>query len=237
MHSPGQLKGFIIAASGVTPDIDLPGFITGFIICFMFDSQKIASTYDQIGLNFSATRQKLSAEVISLLPKLKPNASVLDLGCGNGVLLTALPKTVTYTGVDFSSVLLKEATGSNPEVRFILADILDQSVWSELGQFDFIAALAVFHHLPTPDDHIKLLRNIKQHLNQTGTALISVWRLDQSRFDRFRTSPRHLSIPFHDGPSRDFYSFADDKLAKLAQQAGFSDIKSTAIGDNLYLTV
>ena len=212
----------------------------------MFDSQKIASTYDQIGLNFSATRRKLSPEVISLLPVLPKKASVLDLGCGNGVLLTALPKTVAYTGVDFSAVLIKEATlttGFDPVAKFILADILEQSVWDGLGEFDLITALAVFHHLPTSDDHIKLLRNIKQHLKSfdsaqdrsNGTALISIWRLDQPKFDHFRTNSKHLSIPFHSGPSRDFYSFTDDELTKLAQQAGFSDIKSTIIGDNLYL--
>ena len=199
---------------------------------------RVRQTYDEIGPSFSATRQKLSPEVISLLPKLESNASVLDLGCGNGVLLTALPKTVAYTGVDFSAVLIKEATlttGFDPVAKFILADILDQSVWNSLPQFDFIAALAVFHHLPTPDDHIKLLRNIKQHLNSTGTCLISTWRLDQSKFDRFRTDSKHLSIPFHSGPSRDFYSFTADELTKLAQQADFSDIKSTLIKDNLYL--
>ena len=199
---------------------------------------RVRQTYDEIGPSFSATRQKLSPEVISLLPKLESNASVLDLGCGNGVLLTALPKTVNYTGVDFSAVLIKEATlttGFDPVAKFILADILDQSVWNSLPQFDFIAALAVFHHLPTPDDRIKLLRNIKQHLNSTGTCLISTWRLDQSKFDRFRTDSKHLSIPFHSGPSRDFYSFTADELTKLAQQADFSDIKSTLIKDNLYL--
>ena len=201
---------------------------------------RVRQTYDEIGPSFSATRQKLSPEVVSLLPKLEPNASVLDLGCGNGVLLTALPKTVNYTGVDFSAVLIKEATlttGFDPVAKFILADILDQSIWDELRQFDFIAALAVFHHLPSPDDHIKLLRNIKQHLNSTGTCLISTWRLDQPKFNRFRTNSKHLSIPFHSGPSRDFYSLTEDELTKLAQQADFSDIKSTVIGDNLFLTL
>ncbi|MBI2310563.1 class I SAM-dependent methyltransferase [Candidatus Collierbacteria bacterium] len=201
---------------------------------------RVKQTYDEIGLSFSATRRKLSPEVVSLLPVLPKKTSVLDLGCGNGVLLTALPKTVAYTGVDFSAVLIKEATlttGFDPVAKFILADILEQSVWDGLGEFDLITALAVFHHLPTPNDHIKLLRNIKQHLNSTGTALISIWRLDQPKFDKFRINEKHLSIPFHSGPSRDFYSFTDDELTKLAQQAGFSDIKSTIIGDNLYLTL
>ena len=200
----------------------------------MFDSQKIADTYDQIALNFSATRKKLSPEVISLIPALPQKAQVLDLGCGNGVLLSALPKTVNYTGVDFSAVLIKEATGSNPEVKFVLADILDQSIWDGLGQFDFIAALAVFHHLPSPADHIKLLRNIKHHLRSDGSALISVWRLDQPKFNRYRRG-KYLSIPFHGGSSRDFYSFTENELVNLAKQLGFSDIKTVVIKDNLYL--
>lgn len=201
----------------------------------MFNTQTVAAIYDQIGLNFSATRQKLSPEIISLLPKLAEKASVLDLGCGNGVLLSALPKSITYTGVDFSAVLIKEATGSHPAGKFILADILDQSVWQNLDQYDFIAALAVFHHLPTTEDHIKLLRNIKQHLNINGSCLISIWRLDQPKFEKFRTNQHHFSIPFHSGPSRDFYAFTDDGLTNLTQQTGFSDIKSVVIKNNLYL--
>lgn len=203
----------------------------------MFTTKQISDTYDQIGLNFSLTRQKLSPEIISLLPELPDAAPVLDLGCGNGVLLTALPKTAIYTGIDFSSTLIKEATRSHLEDRFVVADILDQSTWEGLSKFDFIAALAVLHHLPTTDDHIKLLRNIKQHLSINGTCLVSIWRLNQPKFDRFRTSPRHLSIPFHSGPSRDFYAFTDDELAKLAQQAGFSNIKTKVVKDNLYLTL
>lgn len=202
---------------------------------YMFNSQKIADTYDQIGLNFSATRQKLSPEVISLLPKLTEHASVLDLGCGNGVLLTALPRTVVYTGIDFSPVLIKEATGSHPAGKFILADILDQAIWNDLPQFELIVALAVFHHLPSPNDHIKLLRNIKQHLNINGSCLISVWRLGQPKFEKFRTSQHHFSIPFHSGPSRDFYAFTDDELTNLTQQTGFSDIETKVIKNNLYL--
>lgn len=210
----------------------------------MFTAKQISDTYDQIGLNFSATRQKLSPEVISLLPKLTEHASVLDLGCGNGVLLTALDRrspneggSVNYTGIDFSSVLIKEATGSHPAGRFILADILDQAIWNDLPQFDLIVALAVFHHLPSPNDHIKLLRNIKQHLNINGSCLISVWRLGQPKFEKFRTNQHHFSIPFHSGPFRDFYAFTGDELTNLTQQTGFSDIETVAIKNNLYLTL
>ena len=221
----------------------------------MFGTKNIADTYDQIGLYFSATRPRLSKKVISLLPNLTPKARVLDLGCGNGVLLTALDRrslgeggSVDYTGLDISQTLVTEAKKLHPQNTFRLGDITDPTIWHGLGKYDFIAALAVFHHLPTPDDHIKLLRNIKQHLKPSRSVLVSVWRLDQPKFDKYRTNEKHLSIPFHParsaygtavagggGPSRNFYTFTDEELTELAKQAGFSNIKTEVIKDNLYL--
>lgn len=203
----------------------------------MFTPKKVADTYDQIALNFSATRPRLSAEAISLLPCVTPGAKILDLGCGNGVLLTTLPDNIDYLGLDFSPIMIKEATGSHPAERFELADITNGSTWEKLAKYDFIAALAVFHHLPTPADHIKLLQNIKQHLKPDGTALISVWDLNQPKFAKFAISPHHYSIPFHQGVSRDFYVFTDNELAKLIEQVGFSNIKTKVVKDNLYLNV
>ena len=221
----------------------------------MFDTRKIANTYDQIGLYFSATRPKLSASAVSLLPTLPPKAQVLDLGCGNGVLLTALPKNTDYTGLDISQTLIDEARRLHPKHKFIFANVLDPQTWPGLGKYDFIAALAVFHHLPTPDDHTKLLRNIKQHLKPFDSAqgvppasvLVSVWRLDQPKFDKYRTNEKHLSIPFHParsaygtavagggGPSRNFYTFTDEELTELAKQAGFSGIETITDKNNFY---
>lgn len=200
----------------------------------MFDTKKIADTYDQIGLYFSATRPKLSPEAISLLPQLPPGASVLDLGCGNGVLLTALPASISYTGIDISQVLISEARKTHSSAEFILADITNQSTWLDLPSFDFIAALAVFHHLPTPADHIKLLQNIKQHLKPNGTALISVWDLNQPKFAKFAISPHHYSIPFHNGPKRDFYAFEPAELSSLATQVGYESIICASQKNNFY---
>mgnify|MGYP001616514072 CR=1 FL=1 len=206
--------------------------------------EDVKKTYDLIGLRFSATRPHLSPEVISLLPALPPKAQVLDLGCGNGVLLTAFDRRslgeggpIDYTGIDFSPVLLHQASGLHPVGKFVLADIARKETWNNLGQFDLIVALALFHHLPSPDDHIKLLQNIKQHLNPTGSVLISVWNLNRPKFDRYRLDSKHLSIPFHNGPKRDFYAFSEDELSKLAKQAGFSDIKTKIVKDNYYLVL
>lgn len=203
----------------------------------MPNTQKIAATYDQIGPAFSSTRPKLSTEAISLLPQLQPQASVLDLGCGNGVLLTALPEVIDYTGLDISPVLLTEAQKSHPKAKFIQADINQADAWQGLGQYNFIAALAVFHHILDPKKQFNLLSQIKAHLKPNGTVLISVWNLNRSKFDLFRTGSKTFSIPFHGGPKRDFYAFDQDELPALAKQAGFSRLETTTDKNNLYLNL
>lgn len=200
----------------------------------MFTSKNIADAYDQIGLYFSATRPKLSAEVISLIPELRPKASVLDLGAGNGVLLTALPKSIDYTGIDFSQTLISEAKKLHPENKFVLADITDPTTWQDLAKYDFIAALAVFHHLATQEEQQYLLAQIKAHLKPTGNLLISVWDLNKPKFDRYRQG-KHLAIPFHAGPKRFFYAFTLAELENLTKKAGFNLTESFASRNNFYL--
>ena len=225
----------------------------------MFTTQKITAVYDQIGLYFSATRQHLSKEVISLLPaciscaestagrpKLPAHARILDLGCGNGVLLTALDRrslseggSINYTGIDISRAMIDEARSrlAGPNTKFLLADITDPALWPTLPRYDFIAALAVFHHLPRRADHLALLSQIKNHLQPGGTALISIWNLKQPKFDQFRVNHRHYSIPFHKGPCRDFYALSETELVSLAKQTGLTAKKISRTKNNLYLTV
>lgn len=202
----------------------------------MFTTKNIADAYDQIGLNFSSTRRKLTPEVVNLIPKLEKNAKVLDLGCGNGVLLTALPDDVIYTGIDISQTLIDIAKNTHPNSNFIKADLLDANTWKDLGKFDLIVALAVFHHLPNPDDHDFLLKQMKKHLNPNGAILISNWRLLQPKFDEFRTDEKHLTIPFHQGTTRDFYAFTDSEIQNRVRELGFNQTKSFISKDNLYIT-
>ena len=63
---------------------------------------------------------------------------VLDLGCGTGNLLDAL-KPDFGVGVDFSPLMIKEASGKFPEHTYIHGDIEDPEIISKLpGPFDVI---------------------------------------------------------------------------------------------------
>ena len=51
--------------------------------------------------------------------------SVLDLGCGNGMLPAFLADTTGYLGVDLCSERIGVASGRWPEREFVVADIFD----------------------------------------------------------------------------------------------------------------
>ena len=53
--------------------------------------------------------QKVILPALLKLIDLKKTKSLLDLGCGQGVLARALPKTIEYTGIDLSPSLIKSA--------------------------------------------------------------------------------------------------------------------------------
>lgn len=145
--------------------------------------------YDEIGTHFSRTRQKTYGSSSSNWPvtdtylkKLKSGDSVLDLGCGNGKLVSGLPEGVQYTGTDFSKTLLEEAKSLYPDNVFQFGNVIEPEHWIKLPEFDAIFCVAVLHHIPSKDQQLYVLEQAKEHLKQGGFIYITVWNLWQEKF-------------------------------------------------------
>jgi SAM-dependent methyltransferase len=74
-------------------------------------------------------------------------ASLLDLGCGEGQLMRALPPGVRAVGCDLSRSLLAVARGSGAAVCARLPDL----GWLRSGTFDAAVAVLVVEHLDDVD--------------------------------------------------------------------------------------
>ena len=74
--------------------------------------------------------------------------TVLDVGCGLADLYPYIQKegfSGTYTGLDFSQEMIRSCQSTYPHVRFICADLLDDTL--HVGA-DIVVASGVFAHLP-----------------------------------------------------------------------------------------
>lgn len=105
--------------------------------------------FDNFASGYEQTLQKISYQVPQLMKKLlgEISGSILDLGCGSGLLGAEL-KTVDnlLTGVDISSAMLNIAQSKNIYSHLENRDIL-RYLTEPHPQFDFIVAADVFCYL------------------------------------------------------------------------------------------
>jgi len=132
--------------------------------------------------------------IIAYLERLQSKQSLLDLGCGNGRLLTGIKVPIAYLGLDFSKNMISEARRLHPGKKFIAADITRSSTWKKLGRFDAIFCIAVLHHIGDRKDQVFILEQMINHLKPGGFALISVWNLWHPRYWKHHLSPQSLKL-------------------------------------------
>ncbi|MGQ9491831.1 MAG: methyltransferase domain-containing protein [Anaerolineae bacterium] len=148
---------------------------------------------------FARTRRSWPPGFAFILPYLRHAANVLDLGCGNGRLLSFLAHhgwSGDYVGLDNSAGLLAEAAqvaAAHPAVRprFLQADLMDEDWPQQLAacaltqgtwRADAIACLAVLHHIPGAANRARFLATCRALLAPAGRLVLSTWQ--------FMTSPR-----------------------------------------------
>jgi SAM-dependent methyltransferase len=75
----------------------------------------------------------------------------LDVGCGAGALARRLASQVrTVDAVDRSEVMIERAraTAGGSGVRWLLGDLLDETLPLEAGAYDVVTAVSSLHHMP-----------------------------------------------------------------------------------------
>lgn len=141
---------------------------------------------------------RLVGELLSIA-----NLSILDVGCGNGVLarefsaegadVTALD-TVSYPGWQ---------TESGQKVDFVRGDYCE--IGSSLGVFDLVTALDVMEHV---EDDVVFAQTLYDNTKPEGMALVTV--------------PAYQWLwSHHDVSNRHFRRYTEGALARTLGQVGF----------------
>ncbi len=189
---------------------------------------QVQKMYDEVGTHFSRTRQKTYGNGESsnwpvtdkYLSKLRKGQSVLDIGCGNGKLVSGLPKGVEYVGTDFSKTLLGEAKRLYPQRDFRFGNVVEPEHWSELAKFDAIFCVAVLHHIPGTVQQVNVLKEAKKHLKKGGFLYLTVWNLWQEKFLQYHLDG-YAEVPYNKDWKRFCVTYDVQSLTNLMIEAGW----------------
>lgn len=135
--------------------------------------------------NFPKFPAKLDLELKRYL-NLVPGKEVLDLGIGQG--RNSIPLTelgFNITGVDYSTKCLEICKNTCNKLNLVKSDIRTFDI--EKDKYDMILSGYVLHFLHKNDSY-QIIENIKNNIKNNGIVYISVFSLEDPRFNKPSTS-------------------------------------------------
>jgi len=160
----------------------------------------------------SAETLKTAEAIIARINPL-PRDSVLDVGCGTGILVPFLEKRgiARYAGIDFSAAMAGEFAKKFPEREIVTADYLDEGIF-EPGSF---SKIIIFNSFPHFSDKRRVF-SVALNCLARGGGLFIVHAMSRRAVNlHHKKAPRQVSGHVLETPRkiRDYYS-----------SAGFSEV-------------
>jgi ubiquinone/menaquinone biosynthesis C-methylase UbiE len=202
--------------------------------------------YDTIAGKFSSTRAFMWRDLGFIKDLVKPGDRVLDFGCGNGRLAGFLDKKYKeYVGADISQKLIDIAKQryNSEKTKFIKIGPTSKSsgratkkgcgrtslvLFFEENYFDIIFSIAVFHHFPSSEYALEIIKELRRVLKPGGKIVVTVWNLWQKQYLKFHQESNgnwaRASIPFRAGENifyRYHHPFQKEELVELLEKSGF----------------
>ena len=176
---------------------------------------KMAPDWDTI-IGNDEKRKSIIKNIMSTMG-LSSGMSVLDVGCGTGILVPLIHERIgdkgSITAIDPSPEMIKQAKknyGDFTNVKWKIG-LIEETKFKK-KEFDFVIAFAVFPHI---DDKPEALNIIKHCLKKNGKLFI------------FHLSDTKSLNDFHstlDAPVKDDVLPSKNKLIALFKESGFTMI-------------
>lgn len=161
-------------------------------------------------LNKSSKEYTKHMVVFDEIKKIKQKARILEIGCGNGIILDLIqkdnPKSMVF-GLDISPVMINATYGRNKEIIPIKGNAIDLSFADSF--FDIVIFSSSFHEIYSFEGRsgaVKALKEAYRVLNANGTIIIN---------EGFKV-PGKVQVTFERWLLRKLEKFAKDfKLRKI----------------------
>jgi len=174
---------------------------------------KTKEDYNLIAEDWSKTRSFVIFEEKEwFLRYISAGDKVLDLGCGNGRFFEIFnEKKVDYTGVDFSEKLIEIAKSKYPKGNFLVSSVFNLPFPDNF--FDRVLCVAVFHHIPSKELRLNLLKEIKRIMKPGGRLILTIWNLNPigmiliGKYKRFLSFLKYFILKILGRSKLDFKDF------------------------------
>lgn len=164
---------------------------------------------------------------------LKPGSTVLDVGCGGGIMAKYLSeKGLTVTGIDFSENQIAIAKREVPAAKFMVADLYDLD--SIEGQFDAVFAQAVLLHIPKKDI-TGIMEKLVAKLRDGGYMYIAVKKRESNEQEEVVLQENDYGKSFE----RFFSYFLAPEVQDFVQRAGLQTVfsETTQSGNTKWIQI
>lgn len=145
-----------------------------------FSAEQLNDAYSRMDLNNQPWAKGTAKEidVIEKLAQFRPEATILDVGCGQGRHSIELAKRgYKVVGVDASATHIQKAKG-NAEGLDVTFQVWDARKRLPGKAFDYVICLYdVIGSYRSLEDNVKIVRRIAQKLRKGGVAVISVMNM------------------------------------------------------------
>ena len=204
--------------------------------------EKTRDDYDLIAKEWDLSRNRASELKTNLISEIKKGDKVLDIGCGNALMLPfILDKGAYYAGIDISEKLIKIASEKyTEEIKQGKAELVVGQAANlpfKDNEFDFVISFAVLHHIPSKELREKFFREIKRVSKPNAKIKITVWNLLSDWANKRFNIKGQLAgkksgdviIPWKatqgEIVNRFYYQFSKEELMFLAENTGFKNIE------------
>jgi SAM-dependent methyltransferase len=130
---------------------------------------RFARFYDRI----MGDRSDEIVRILSFVARYRPDsATLLELGCGTGAILSGLTLRLTVTGIDRSAEMLAIAAEKVPAATLIQADM---TAFRLAARFDVvICVFDTLNHVPAVAGWLALFERVHEHLADGGLFIFDV---------------------------------------------------------------